>query len=86
MLGRRPYIRLFLLTLVIILAAFAWFVWPSPWAYFDLPARGMAVRFSRVSGRAQKSTKAGWVDMTPAEVSSFKEQVRYDLRSLENVR
>lgn len=53
--------------LVAILAAFAWFVWPTPWAYYEGgPAH--LIRRHRLSGEIQwflstGSSSGGWRDV-----------------------
>lgn len=53
--------------LVLLCAAFGYFVWPTPWIYsFSRPeADAMALRVNRFTGRAQILTSAGWLDVGP---------------------
>ena len=47
-----------LVAAVFLLAAFAWFVWPTPWRYARLGQQ--PVRTHRVTSRAELLTTAGW--------------------------
>ena len=49
----------------IILLAFAYFVWPTPWRWdhYTLGARTFPVKINRITGSGQMLTDSGWEDM-----------------------
>jgi hypothetical protein len=58
----------------LLVASFAYYVWPTPWRY--LPSAGREdVRVHRVTGRIQGLSHLGWQDMkadteSPAEIKA----------------
>lgn len=50
--GWRPYV------LAALLVTFAFWVWPTPWRYFN--ARGENIRINRFTGHAEHLYGVGW--------------------------
>jgi hypothetical protein len=51
------------LLFALLVAAFAYFVWPTPWTYYDnVDAWGVqsTLRTNRFTGRTDKLTERGW--------------------------
>lgn len=65
----RPSRRAILSTVAtLVVLAFAYFVWPTPYRYMTWSAEGITwpVRVSRRTGRAELLSRVGWLPMEPA--------------------
>lgn len=56
--------------LLLVIGVFAWYVWPTPYRYFDW--QQMTLREQRFTGRIEYLDPGGWHD--PNEVSSAPKQ------------
>jgi hypothetical protein len=61
-------------------AAFAYWVWPTPWRY-DHWEGGGAIRTHRVTGRMQVLRDSGWVDLRRAGAENLSLLERLELEA-----